>query len=117
MVEPPGTAPGSAVPIAHHNLSPYPVETGTTVYRAAAPKEKGWEKDPDPCPRPKTMRLAPYRFFSASRISASSSTSVGPAGAAGAASGLGASLFAPFTMRKITKAMIRKLMIAVMKEP
>jgi len=27
-VEPPGTAPGSAVPIAHRNLSPYPVETG-----------------------------------------------------------------------------------------
>ena len=40
MVEPPGTAPGSAVPIAHHNLSPYPVETGTPYIGAPAQKER-----------------------------------------------------------------------------
>ena len=33
LVEPPGTAPGSSVPIAHYNSSPSPVETGEVIYR------------------------------------------------------------------------------------
>ena len=33
LVEPPGTAPGSAVPIAHRNSSPSPAETGKLLYR------------------------------------------------------------------------------------
>ena len=33
LVEPPGTAPGSAVPIAHRNSSPSPAETGEDLYR------------------------------------------------------------------------------------
>ncbi|KAJ8136833.1 hypothetical protein OY671_009954, partial [Metschnikowia pulcherrima] len=71
---------------------------------------------PDARARRKTGQT---RFFSASRISASSSTSLGPAGAAGAAgsSGLANALFAAFTIRKITKARITKLTIWVTKSP
>ena len=56
----------------------------------------------------------PY-LFSASRISISNSTSVGPLGAAGAA-GFWKRL-ASFTSMKIAKAMMMKLMSAVRKAP
>jgi len=111
MVEPPGTAPGSAAPIVRRNLSPYPVETGTGQYRAHSANEKGGSC----APAPNFQTDAGFQpFFSASRISVSRSTSLGPAGAA---AGGGIILLAWRTIRKMTKAMITKLMIAVMNEP
>ena len=125
VVETPGTAPGSAVPIARRNLSPYPGEPGTPHIRHPRPNEKGAYEKGGPCPRtarptdaerPRIQRLTREcaYFFSASRISVSRSTSLGPAAASGA---LGIILLACLTIRKITKAKITKLMIAVMNDP
>jgi len=111
MVEPPGTAPGSAASIARCNLSPYPVETGTDAYRPNCAKEKGPAAS---ATRPHANPVKNAYFFNASRISAKSSTSLGPEGAGGA---LGINLLACLTIKKMMKAKIRKLMTAVIKLP
>ena len=59
--------------------------------------------------------ISPWNyFFSASRISVSSSTSLGPAGAS---AGLGMILLACLTIRKIINAKITKFTTALMNEP
>ena len=64
------------------------------------------------------IRDQPRPFRSSSRISASSaSDGVGPGGSAGASAGLAIALLAAFTIRKITKAMMTKLMKAVTNLP
>lgn len=100
-----------------------PLFLGVQVSKFCAPRSPEITKPPTQ--RQGAFLSRPAYLRSVSRISISTSSSVGPLGAAASAAAavasffatLSFSLFTAFTSRNTTQAMIRKLMTAVMNDP